>query len=314
MLDERLAIRSAKPFGFPWGIRSAIHKLMNYVVYTLLLSLLCGCSESQDGTDNQTGTEQDDYIEQPLETILVENGLPVLIEYAKLLQQFEKGSDGSPTSLVDLAFGAVNTVQNIAIDSVPVEDGWQEKAGKRFHKYLSKEVKVISNDKRLDKARKVLERLTEANKLNDDFSLHLIKEKEKNAFSSVGGYLYLTTGMVKSLRSEHEMAWLLGHEIAHQTCGHCDRKAKTLHLAGGFGDIVETGANAGLMISAPFGQGDEYEADATGRDYAESAGYDRDAGIEVLRRFKQNEGDSNAFDKMFRSHPFSEERITRLEK
>ena len=181
MLDEILAIRSAKPFGFPWGIRSAIHKLMKYVVYTLLLSLLCGCSESQDGSDNQTGTEQDDYIEQPLETILVENGLPVLIEYAKLLQQFEKGSDGSPTSLVDLAFGAVNTVQNIAIDSVPVEDGWQEKAGKRFHKYLSKEVKVISNDKRLDKARKVLERLTEANKLNDDFSLHLIKEKEKNA-------------------------------------------------------------------------------------------------------------------------------------
>jgi beta-barrel assembly-enhancing protease len=251
---------------------------------------------------------------KPLSAMLIENGLPVLLEYAKLLQQFEQGKNDSPKSLVDLAFGAVNTAQSIAIDALPVEEGWQEKTGDRFHDQLTDQVEVISNDKRLNNARSVLQKLKKANRLDEDISLYLIKEKEENAFSSVGGYIYLTTGIFKFLSNDDEMAWLLGHEIAHLTCGHCDRKAKTLHIAQGLGDIVETGANAGLMISAPFGQGDEYEADAKGRDYAEAAGYDRDAGIEVLRRFKKNEGESNALDKMFRSHPFSEERITRLEK
>lgn len=263
-------------------------------------------------------TEKKSFSEEnngkPLSAMLIENGLPVLLEYAKLLQQFEQGKNDSPKSLVDLAFGAVNTAQSIAIDALPVEEGWQEKTGDRFHDQLTEQVEVVSNDKRLKKARSVLQKLKKANRLDENISLHLIKENEENAFSSVGGHIYLTTGILKFLRNDDEMAWLLGHEIAHLTCGHCDRKAKILHIATGLGDIVDTAANAGLMISAPFGQGDEYEADAKGRDYAETAGYDRGAGIEVLRRFMENEGESNALEKMFRSHPFSEERITRLEK
>ncbi len=79
-------------------------------------------------------------------------------------------------------------------------------------------------------------------------------------------------------------------------------------------DIVETGASVGLMLTAPFGQGDEYEADSKGREYAKKAGYDTKAGLEVLRRFKKDEGEYDDLEKMFRSHPFSEERISRLEK
>ena len=286
-------------------------------IFSFVLILLSGCAENQESSEAETVEEMTsplEIIEEPLGDILVEDGLPVLVEYAQLLQEFEQGKEDAPKNLVDLAFGVANTAQKLAIDVLPEEEGWQKKTGERFHENLCEEVKVISNDKKLNNARAVLEKLSKANRLDDDFSLYLIKDKEENAFSSVGGYLYLTTGMLKFLRNEDEMAWLLGHEIAHLTCGHCDRKAKTLHIASGLGDIVETGANAGLMISAPFGQGDEYEADAKGRDYAETAGYDRGAGIEVLRRFMENEGESNALDKMFRSHPFSEERITRLEK
>ncbi|MBF94085.1 MAG: hypothetical protein CMH58_02860 [Myxococcales bacterium] len=294
-------------------------------LFCILPFFISGCGEDPGGQASETSSSKASEIEvpsswdqhtdpRPLAGIMIEQGLPVLIEYAKLLQQFEGGANQSSGSLVDLAFGAINTAQGIAIDAIPAQEGWQEKAGKRFHERLTGEVSLITTDKRLTRARSVLDKVRKANGLDHEFSLHLIKDKDLNAFASVGGYLYLTTGMIKSLASEDEMAWVLGHEIAHVTCGHCDRKAKTLHVAGGFGDIVETGANAGLMISAPFGQVDEYEADAKGRDYADEAGYDSEAGIEVLRRFMKKEGESNLLDKMISSHPFSQERITRLEK
>ena len=220
----------------------------------------------------------------------------------------------SPGSLLDLAFGAANVARKLAIDVLPVEEGWQEKTGERVHKYIEEECEIIENDRRFGKLRGVLAKMEKANGLDDDFSVYLVKDKENNAFSSVGGHLYLTTGMMKFLRNDDELAWVIGHEMAHVTCGHCDRKAKTIHVAGGFGDIVETGASVGLMLTAPFGQGDEYEADSKGRQYAKEAGYDTKAGLEVLRRFKKDEGEYDDLEKMFRSHPFSEERISRLEK
>jgi beta-barrel assembly-enhancing protease len=257
---------------------------------------------------------EDDETDKPLSAVLVEQGLPVLLEYAKLLREFEQGKNDSPGSLLDLAFGAANVARKLAIDVLPVEEGWQEKTGERFHKYIEEECEIIENDRRFGKLRGVLAKMEKANGLDDDFSVYLVKDKENNAFSSVGGHLYLTTGMMKFLRNDDELAWVIGHEMAHVTCGHCDRKAKTIHVAGGFGDIVETGASVGLMLTAPFGQGDEYEADSKGRQYAKEAGYDTKAGLEVLRRFKKDEGEYDDLEKMFRSHPFSEERISRLEK
>jgi hypothetical protein len=258
--------------------------------------------------------EEEDETDKPLSAVLVEQGLPVLLEYAKLLQEFEQGKNDSPGSFLDLAFEAANVARKLAIDVLPVEEGWQEKTGEKFHKYMKEECEIIDRDRRLNKIRGVLGKMKKANGLDDDFSVYLVKDKENNAFSSVGGHLYLTTGMMKFLRNDDELAWVIGHEMAHVTCGHCDRKAKTIHIAGGFGDIVETGASVGLMLTAPFGQGDEYEADSKGRQYAKKAGYDTKAGLEVLRRFKKDEGEYDDLEKMFRSHPFSEERISRLEK
>ena len=290
------------------------------------LMLFCGCGNNRndaDGDDNQSEesgkatpeqTEENDETDKPLSAVLVEQGLPVLLEYAKLLREFEQGKNDSPGSFIGFALEAANVARKLAIDVLPVEEGWQEKTGERFHKYIEEECEIIENDRRFGKLRGVLAKMEKANGLDDDFSIYLVKDKENNAFSSVGGHLYLTTGMMKFLRNDDEIAWVIGHEMAHVTCGHCDRKAKTIHVAGGFGDIVETGASVGLMLTAPFGQGDEYEADSKGREYAKEAGYDTKAGLEVLRRFKKDEGEYDDLEKMFRSHPFSEERISRLEK
>ena len=87
--------------------------------------------------------EKDDETDKPLSAVLVEQGLPVLLEYAKLLQEFEQGKNDSPGSFLDLALEAANVARKLAIDVLPVEEGWQEKTGERFHKQIEKQCEKL---------------------------------------------------------------------------------------------------------------------------------------------------------------------------
>ena len=93
---------------------------------------------------------EEDETDKPLSAVLVEQGLPVLLEYAKLLREFEQGKNDSPGSFLDLALGAANVARKLAIDVLPVEEGWQEKTGDRFHKYVEEECEIIDRDRRLE--------------------------------------------------------------------------------------------------------------------------------------------------------------------
>ena len=87
--------------------------MKNSTIFSFVLSLLCGCAENQESSEAETV----EIIEEPLGDILVEDGLPVLVEYAELLEEFEQSKEDAPKNLVDLAFGVANTAQKLAISS-----------------------------------------------------------------------------------------------------------------------------------------------------------------------------------------------------
>ena len=64
------------------------------------------------------------------------------------------------------------------------------------------------------------------------------------------------------------------------------------------------------MLTIPFGQKKETHCDLTGIDLAIAAGYNGCVNITLWNRMKKEsgEGDYNAFDNLFRSHPYSEKR------
>ena len=49
------------------------------------------------------------------------------------------------------------------------------------------------------------------------YTVKIIDEKEVNAFSIPGGYVYVTKGLLDDAQSEHEIAGVLAHEITHNT-------------------------------------------------------------------------------------------------
>jgi predicted Zn-dependent protease len=64
-------------------------------------------------------------------------------------------------------------------------------------------------------AQSVLAAVPEQERPGYAFHFTLIDAPVENAFAVPGGYVYIYTGIIKSMRDESELAGVLGHEIAH---------------------------------------------------------------------------------------------------
>lgn len=73
---------------------------------------------------------------------------------------------------------------------------------------------------------------------------HIIDDKEVNAFSLPGGQVYINSGLLKVVRSDDELAGVLGHEMTHsahhhiQSLSHEQSKMSTAMMAGLLAAII----------------------------------------------------------------------------
>jgi Zn-dependent protease with chaperone function len=71
-------------------------------------------------------------------------------------------------------------------------------------------------DPRLEAARALLGRLASRWEENPyELRLAVMEEQDPNAFAVPGGMIYVTRGLLESVESENELAFVLGHEIGH---------------------------------------------------------------------------------------------------
>jgi Zn-dependent protease with chaperone function len=128
--------------------------------------------------------------------------------------------------------------------------------------------------------------------------VRLARSTQMNAFS-LRGYVVMTTAMLGYVRSEDELAVVLGHELSHSILGHQ-----------GLRD--EEGILAGLGIKPNAVWKREEAADRLGLRLMAAAGYDVDAALGFWNRYL---GQYDWFPQIFRSHPSrgARERIAREE-
>jgi predicted Zn-dependent protease len=172
---------------------------------------------------------------------------------------------------------------------------------------------------------------TEARRRGISYSVHVVDEPFVNAWAMPGGQIYVTTAMLAFVRSEAELAAVLGHEIAHVDQRHCiDRYEYQIKLrkvgAGGLGEAVDF---ARQFADAGYSKYQEADADAAGLRFMIDAGYDPSAAVEVMRRFGQQQErpvdsrprsvlteagaiTSEALGTYLASHPAPNERVRRL--
>jgi predicted Zn-dependent protease len=146
-----------------------------------------------------------------------------------------------------------------------------------------------------------------------------------NAFAAPGGYVFVTRGLFLMLRSEAELAGVVGHEISHVVRRHHLvaiekqlRAGLATDVAGMLVDydseMVDALVGAGMeLYSKGLDRDDEFEADRMGVVVAARSGYDA-YGLPamLLTLYDRNENDQN-LSFLFSTHPPTVDRLEQLD-
>lgn len=152
---------------------------------------------------------------------------------------------------------------------------------------------------------------------NQDSPNAWVKFQNKDNFS-----VHVTTGLMRILKAEEEIAGVLGHEIGHVRLGHYNKgvtraigwtaAGALLGRIGGLAGTIAQGAGRfGMNLAeSGFSRGQEVEADDYGTELLKKAGYDPYGLYNAMKAFADNKfvTQPNGFN----SHPPTARRLTHL--
>jgi len=223
----------------------------------------------------------------------------------------------NPDDTVESWYSWAKEWENYAIDQFPISLSEESYIGDTLHKGMIKENKILNNYSKQANLDGIVKKLSQyVNRKGIKYKIHVIDDSQTmNAFSLAGGHLYITTKMVEWTESEDELAFIVAHEIAHIDNRHAVRKAQKMVIGKsvfepyGYGDMA---ASLSLLLSAPFGQIDEYDADRGGATLVSKAGYNPRKGMRFFMKMGEEEN-YDVWEKIVRTHPYSHERMNCLE-
>ncbi|MEO9171365.1 MAG: M48 family metalloprotease [Candidatus Baltobacteraceae bacterium] len=153
------------------------------------------------------------------------------------------------------------------------------------------------------------------------YNVKIIKDKQVNAFSTVGGYIYVYDGLIDFVQSDDELAAVVAHETGHIERRHevtMQSKAQALSILFGlasfispliynFGNLLEAGAMAKMQ------RADELQADRTGLQLMSRAGYDPESMETMTAHLAVLEDQhSDLLTKYLQDHPGPKARVSHL--
>ncbi len=161
------------------------------------------------------------------------------------------------------------------------------------------------------------------------YDFHVLNDSVPNAWALPGGKIVVNRGLLTELKSEAELAAVLGHEIVHADAAHGARQQSKglLTQVGMMAAMIYGSSKAdsqvgqqiamivpqlgAQLIAAKYGRDAERESDQFGMRYMSSAGYDPQGAVELQETFvKLSEGRrSDWLSGLFASHPASRERV-----
>ncbi len=165
---------------------------------------------------------------------------------------------------------------------------------------------------------------------NLEYVFTVLDSDEINAFTTGGGYVYITRGIMSYLNSEAELAAVLGHEIGHVTARHPVRQqtqstlsnigAVAVGVLTGSGDLAGLANYAGAALIRGYGRDQELEADRLGAEYLARVGLAPQHMIDVVRLLKNQElleiqeareekREPHIYHGVFATHPDNDQRL-----
>lgn len=193
------------------------------------------------------------------------------------------------------------------------------KIGSEMDSKVRQKYKVSTNSSVNSYVNSVGSKLADATSAHAAFKFTVLDEpKTVNAFAIPGGFIYITTGMIKQLNNESELAAVLGHEIGHITENHIHARVRNLHgtkLALSFlGKLVGKNLHehkiaqlGSYALMQKFSRRHEYSADKAGARLMTRAGYNPQGMVTLQDKLYKMQGKGLNLE-FLASHPSSKKR------
>ena len=182
---------------------------------------------------------------------------------------------------------------------------------------LSDKVRIYRNSAVTSYVDRIGQRLARnSTRPNIKYTFQVVEDDAINAFATMGGYVYVNTGLMKAADNEAQLAGVIGHEIGHIASRHSIQHIKKAAVNQGIGavtgldrnQIVQLGVQ--LAMTLPNSRNDEYEADRSGLTTMIQTGYAPTAMPEFMKKLIS----SNSAPEFLSSHPAVSERVSNLQR
>ncbi|HNQ64301.1 MAG TPA: M48 family metalloprotease, partial [Syntrophorhabdaceae bacterium] len=166
----------------------------------------------------------------------------------------------------------------------------EKKYGKEIYFEIARSVPVNNDPFISIYVNDIKNRLEQNANLSFPIVLTIIDYQAPDAFATMGGYVFISTGLIAMCDKEEELAGVMAHEFAHISRRHIAKrieKEKYINIAsiaallaaiivpdpGVKGAVLTTGMGSAQAMSLKYSREDEDEADRVGATIADKTGY-----------------------------------------
>lgn len=227
------------------------------------------------------------------------------------------------------------------------DDAYRERVSRDYAAYVERKYGVVDDEIENQRVADIVRRLLQAAEAGAySWRVRILANPQPNAFALPNGFIYVNQGLLDlnmdkfssgplgkapasvdrlpdalpARVSDDELAFVLGHEIAHVTQDHAMRMQTTERNLASIlrrsGAVVGPWARVGAkvfdqLLSSGFSRQFETDADHVGLMYMSSAGYDPNAALCFFERLDRLAKHAPSMQ-LFRSHPRSADRVKNL--
>ncbi len=217
---------------------------------------------------------------------------------------------GQAASLFDLIFRGIQVIQLSNIS-----DRQEVQIGRQINQQLvSREVRLYRDSAINDYVNQVGQRIAStSSRPNLPYTFQVVRDDSVNAFATMGGFVYVNTGLLKAAENEAQLASVLAHETGHIAGRHAIQQmrqaviAQGLTEAAGIDSSIAVQIGVDLAVRRPNSRKDELEADNLGITNLRRAGYAPEAAIAFMEKLQGGGGPA-----LLRTHPHPQDRVSAM--
>ncbi|MBT9589189.1 M48 family metalloprotease [bacterium] len=197
--------------------------------------------------------------------------------------------------------------------------------GKQVSQAVEKEMPLWHNPQAQQRLNKIGQRLAQTSTRHDlEYRFKLLDSDLVNAMAVPGGTMYATRALMEKFPDDDQLAFVLGHELAHVEQRHSIskltqtmlRRVLTLPLQFRSWPISRAALQAGdQLIGNRFSQAAESEADRLGQQHLIQIGIDPHKAVDAMERLRSVQAGHDIplkLEQIFSDHPPTQQRVDAL--